>query len=151
MIYKHFRFQVIIRIAIILLLGYATVYIITQTHFWLLAIWTLLISAIFIVNLIRYIEKSYRELQHFLLAIEQNDYSTTYSEVRSADDFKTIYQKIMGTFHHLRNEREFNHFYLKEVVDHIGTSLLGFEENGEIQLLNKTARDLLKKALFKNH
>ena len=150
MIYKHFRIQILIRLVAVLGLGYAAIYILSQTSFWLLAVWIVLIDIVLILNLIYYIEKSYRELSQFLLAIEQNDYSNTYSENHPKDPFKPIYQKIMGTFHHLRNEREFNHFYLKEVVDHIGTSILGFDEEGEIQLLNRSARSLLNKPYLRN-
>jgi uncharacterized membrane protein YcaP (DUF421 family) len=69
--FKNFRLHIILRILLIVVLGYAMVYILTETHFWLVAFWIGLAIIILLAELIRYIERSHRDLENFLLAIRK--------------------------------------------------------------------------------
>ena len=80
MSFLSFRIQVLWRILLILFLGYGAFYVITQTTFWLLSIWCVLFAVLLLYDLLRVVEKSNRELGHFLMAIRQNDFSNIYPE-----------------------------------------------------------------------
>ena len=79
MAFKGFRINVVVRILLVLLLGYFSAYIVFFTHFWLVGLWTSLAAVILVFSLIRYVERSNREMANFLLAIKQGDFTNTYS------------------------------------------------------------------------
>ena len=100
-------------------------------------------------DLIRYIERSHRELNNFVLSIEQGDFTNTYvpeennQSVRT--ELKRAYGRILNTMQSLRTEKESNHLYLQTIVKHIGVALICYSENGEIVLMNQAAEKLFRK------
>ena len=142
--YKYFRFQVILRIVIILALGYSAVYVLTQTHFWLVSFWLALALVITLYNLIRYVERSRRELAYFLLAIKQNDFTNTY-HYKKQSDLNYAFHEINQVMKDLRNQKATNLLYLQTVVEHVRVAVLCFDENNKVQLVNKAAKDLFQR------
>lgn len=151
--FRNFRFHIVIRLLLILVLGYVAVYVATQTHFWLVAFWIGLLVVILTIELIRYVERSNKDLYNFLLAIRQSDFSTiypTFDNKGSSDRLKEAYTEILQVFHQLRSEKEFHHQYLQLVVEHIKVALLCYDEREEIILMNDGAKKLLSKPYLKN-
>lgn len=153
MAYSRFRINVVVRISLVLLLGYLSIYVILFTHFWLVGFWTTLAGTILVYNLIRYVERSDREMANFLLAIKQGDFSNTYSgrgtSQRNAE-LSHAFSEILKVFQTLSTERETNHLFLQTVVEHISIALVTFDENGDIISFNKSAKRLFNKPYLKN-
>lgn len=153
MAYKYFRINVIIRIVLLMLAGYSIIYVLTQTHFWLVAFWIMLFVVILTIELIHYVERSHKDLSNFLLSIRQSDFATVYPAVngkRSQDGLKQAYHEILKVFQRLRSEKEFQHQYLQTVVEHVRVALVCFDEQEEIQLINEAAKNLFNKPYLKN-
>ena len=151
---NNFRLKILLRILLILAFGFSAIYILTQTYFWLVSIWLFLFMFITFYELIRFIERSKRELSNFLLSIQQNDFSNTYS-MRAVDkrDFELhyAYMTITEEFQKLRREKESNYHFLQAVVEHSAVPLIGYRENDlEVTLMNEAAKDLFKKPYLKN-
>lgn len=142
--YKYFRWNVVIRIAIILVLGYAAVYVLTQTHFWLVSFWLALALIITLINLVKYVERSRRELAYFLLAIKQGDFTNTY-HYKKQSDLNYAFHEINTVMKALRNEKASNLLYLQTVVEHVRVAVLCFDADYKIQLVNKAARELFQR------
>ena len=144
---KPFRIQILIRLSLIVMAGFATAWLLLQSPFWLAAIWTGLLAILLFVELIRYIELTHRELYQFMVSVEQNDFSNTYiSRHKTAkSDLRQVYSRIMHTFQNLRSEKESQHQYLQTVVEHIGQALLCFDQEGGVLLMNKAAKSLFRK------
>ncbi len=145
--YKHFRWQVIVRISLIILFGYGAVYVLTQTHFWLLSFWLVLGLIITLVNLIKYVERSRRELANFLLAIKQQDFSNTY-HYKKESDLNFAFHEINQVMKALRNEKASNLLYLQTVVEHIRVALICFDNDNKVQLVNQAAKSLFGKTFI---
>lgn len=145
--YKHFRFQVVLRLLLLLALGYATVYVALETYFWLVALWMGLAWIALTVLFIRYIEKGYRELRQFLVAAAQHDFSNTYQAVaaKAHNSLQPVLADLNQTFTDLRSERESSFRYLQTVVEHVAVALLCFDKNGEVMLFNRAAQKLFHK------
>jgi nitrogen fixation/metabolism regulation signal transduction histidine kinase len=129
------------------------VYILTETHFWLVAFWIALAIIILLSELIRYIERSHRDLENFLLAIRQSDFSSLFPSLRNKgkdDGLKQAYHEILKVFQGLRSEKEFGHQYLQTVVEHVKIALICYDEKEEIQLMNEAAYQLFGKPYIKN-
>lgn len=151
--FKNFRLHIVSRILLILALGYAMLYILTQTHFWLVAFWIGLVIVILISELIHFIERSHKDLENFLLSIRQSDFSTLFPSLRnkgSNDGLKQAYSEILKVFQQLRSEKEFGHQYLQTVVEHVKVALICFDEKEEVQLMNQAAHQLFGKPYTKN-
>lgn len=142
--YKYFRWNVVARIAIILVLGYAAVYVLTQTHFWLVSFWLALALVIMLVNLVRYVERSRRELAYFLLAIKQGDFTNTYHHKKQSDLNYAFYE-INKVLKDLRNEKATNFLYLQTVVEHVRVAVICFDDKYRVQLVNKAAKELFQR------
>lgn len=145
--YKYFRFNVIARISLIILFGYGAVYVVTQTHFWLVSFWLVLALIITLVNLIKYVERSRRELANFLLAIKQQDFSNTY-HYKKEKDLNYAFHEINQVLKTLRNEKASNLLYLQTVVEHVRVALVCFDKDMRVQLVNHAAKSLFNKAFI---
>ncbi|MEM9855878.1 MAG: ATP-binding protein [Bacteroidota bacterium] len=154
MLIKSFRANILFRLALTLALGYAGMYVLTQTYFWLVSIWLFLFMLITLFDLIKLTERSKRELSNFLLAIQQNDFSNTYSlKALDKNDFELhyAYTTITDEFQKLRREKESNYHFLQAVVEHSGIPLVGFRESDlEITLMNDAAKELFQKPYLKS-
>ncbi len=75
---KYFRVYVVLHITGLLVLGYAGTYVLLQTHFWLASLWVFLAFSMLLISLIRYVERSKRDLAYFLLSIKQHDFSNNF-------------------------------------------------------------------------
>lgn len=142
--YKYFRWNVVVRIALILVLGYTAVYVLTQTHFWLVSFWLALALVITLVNLVKYVERSRRELAYFLLAIKQGDFTNTY-HYKKQSDLNYAFHEINTVMKDLRNEKASNLLYLQTVVEHVRVAVLCFDADYKVQLVNKAARELFQR------
>ncbi len=145
--YKYFRWNVIVRISLILLLGYGSIYVITETHFWLVSFWLILALIITLANLVKYVERSRRELANFLLAIKQQDFSNTY-HYKKESDLNYAFHEINLVLKTLRNEKASNLLYLQTIVEHVRIALVCFDDQMRVQLVNHAAKDLFNKQLI---
>jgi two-component system, NtrC family, nitrogen regulation sensor histidine kinase NtrY len=142
------RFQVLIRVTTLLLLGYTAIYVYTQTHYWLVSFWIGLLVLFLVYELIKFIERSDRELVKFLDAIRQNDFSIHYKSVKptaESNRFQYILKEISAALGRLSREKEINHLYLHTVVEHIDIALICFDKSGKVILFNTAAKNLIYK------
>jgi len=153
MVYKRFRANCIIRI---LLLGA------TLCGFFFFLFQTTLYAALFILGilfiyqiyaLIRYVEKTNRDLTHFLQSIKYSDFSQTFKDDGLGSSFEALrsaFNEVMNAFRKTRTEKEEHYRYLQTVVQHIGVGLVAFQPNGEVELINTAAKRILKVPHLKN-
>ena len=132
-----FRIQVLLRIFLVFLFGMASYYVITVLpQFWLLFGWLILFCVLAFISLVRYVERSNRDLSLFLLAIKQNDFSNVYPEQNSkSKDLHHAFNVITREYIKLRGEKESNFQFLKAVVEHSGVPLIAYQKD-TIQSLN---------------
>ncbi|MGB3587165.1 MAG: ATP-binding protein [Tunicatimonas sp.] len=144
--YSTFRLQVIFRLLLIIGLGYTAIYVLTETHFWLVSFWVILAAVISVVELLRYIERSHRELENLVTAIYQGDFTNTYHQqkYKSSELLAYSYNRLVGTYQQLRQEKESNHQYLQNVVEHVSVALIGVNQQEEVTLVNPAAKQLLQ-------
>ena len=146
-----YRFKLIFRLFIIFFLGSCGIYITTSTYFWLVGIWFILFTILAIWELIRFVEREYKDLGNFLMAIRQKDFTGSYSPAgKSNPALYKAFNVITEEFGKLRQEKESNYHFLQVIVAHSTVPKICFKEtNGEITLMNKAAENLFKKPFFK--
>ena len=153
MVFDQFRWQVVLRIAVVLTLGYAGIYIILNTDFWLAGCWLALFAGIGTVSLVKYVEKYRRELFNFLSAIKQGDFTNSFTGHTArfrVDDLKYAYSEIIQVFHQLSSERESQYLFLQTIVEHVRVALLVVDEKDDVLIFNRSFTELTGKKFIKN-
>ncbi len=99
-----------------------------------------------VFGLVRFVDRTNRELARFLAAIRYADFSQTLGAGglgSSFDELKTAFNEVLDAFRLARAEKEEQARYLQTVVQHIGVGLLVFDGNGRVSLINNAAKRLL--------
>jgi two-component system nitrogen regulation sensor histidine kinase NtrY len=150
--FKHFsyRIQVILRIVLILSIGFAGVIIAVETSFWMVAFWLGLVVFLMILELIRFHERSKKALREFLLSVKQEDFSSLSTIDETDRELQDAYRQILNKFRYLRIQKETHYHYLQRVIEHVDTALICLDHNQDIQLINHSAKELLQVPAIKD-
>ncbi len=152
MAFKNFTIQVIVRV--ILLFGL----LVLETYVIMLAKWPITAFIIGVLclglmaEIIRYITKTNRDLNTFLQSVRHHDFTASFSSGRRGPSFsalKNAFNEVIHEFRLLEAEKESHHHYLQTVIEHIGVALICIDQNEEVSLMNKAAKDLLEKPYMK--
>lgn len=106
-----------------------------------------------VFSLIRYVEKTNRTMSRFLEAIEYDDFTQSFGNVTGGASFEELNQafaRVSANFREIRLEREENYRYLQAVVQHVGVGMVAFQDSGEVELFNSTAKKTLQLAYLNN-
>ena len=149
--YAIFRTQILIRLLLIVATGFGMVYVLFQTHFWLVSFWLGLLLIILFIELLRYIERSHREMENLVIAIRQGDFSSSYHRRPAARGhmLSEAFNQLVSTFQALRQEKEGNHQYLQNIVEQVSVALLCVDKKGKIELINRAAKELFQLPFLK--
>ena len=123
MVYKRFRINCIIRVIFLGLTIFSFFYILFQTALYA----ALFIIGVFLIYqiyaLIRYVEKTNRDLTRFFTSIRYSDFSQTFKDDglgASFDALRKAFTEVMNVFRKTRTEKEEHYRYLQTVVQQIG-------------------------------
>ncbi len=153
MFYKRFRFQIIFRVLGLCLSVYALFHLLILTKLYATTFVTLAFIVYQVVSLIHYVEKTNQQLSRFLLAIKYGDFSQNFSGKQlgaSFEELVTLFNDVMKKTQQTRYEKEEHYHYLQTILHHVGIGLMTFREDGEVDLINKAAKRLLKVVRLKN-
>ncbi len=152
MAYKNFEIKVILYVLLIALTS--TAFILTMhlghllvTHISLAVIW---VAEIW--GLIFYVKKTNRELAVFFESFQFGDDSVTFNP-HQAKVFGPLYSqfnRITAEFRKAKRDKEVEHLYFASTVKHVPTGLLSFDKDGDVEIFNDAASDLLGKPIIQN-
>lgn len=150
--YTIFRTQILIRLLLIIAVGFSILYVLTETHFWLVSLWLGLLFVVLFVELLRYIERTHREMENLVIAIQQGEFSNTYYQrpALKGHMLSKVFNQLVSTFQALRQEKESNHLYLQNIVEQVSIALVCIDQHGKVQLANQAAKALLRKPILRN-
>jgi two-component system nitrogen regulation sensor histidine kinase NtrY len=146
MAFKNFRVQITARVAALALTMAAFGYALAETS---LVATAVLIGALMmyqIWSLIRFVERTNRQLTRFLDAIRYQDFSQSFVTSglgRSFEGLSAAFSKVADDFRRARAEKEEQYRYLQTLVEHIGVGVVAFGDNGEVELINHAAKRIL--------
>lgn len=150
---NNFKVNLVIRVLLILCtciflvnLFYTDSYTLTKV-----LVSGLLVYEIYV--LIRFLDKTNKELAGFLNSIKYDDFTHTYSTKKtgtSMDDLYRQFNNVIKKFREIRAEKEAQHNYLRTIVQHVGIGIITFDKSGDVQIINSTAKSLLGVDLIRN-
>jgi len=142
---NRYSMFVIIRIILITLNSFALTWFYTQTNRPATTLFIFLILVFQSVSLIYYLNRINRDLANFLVFLQENDTTLAFSQKKIEKNFKGLtfhLNKINRKLQEVRIEKEQQYQYLQAVIEHVGIGLISYDENGDIELLNKSAKDI---------
>jgi nitrogen fixation/metabolism regulation signal transduction histidine kinase len=95
-----------------------------------------------VVSLIRYINKTNRDLAGFLESIRFSEFTRTFQNEgygASFDELNKAFNDVIRDFH-----------YLQSIVQNIDVSIIAYTKDGEVEMVNKAAKKLFQINSLKN-
>ena len=149
---KNFRIQIIAKLVFISICLFVSFYFYFNGSY----IPALLFLFLFVFagyRLIFFLDTTNKELTKFFQGINYSDFSQHINIAHLGKSFKELsdeLNKVLNNFKKARFEREESMKYLQTVVEHVGIGLISFNSNGDVSLLNKSAKKILKVAHLKS-
>jgi len=151
--FKHFRLQIVLRCAGILLGCLALAWSVYETQFLMTPIVFGLFTLLQLIALIGYVENGNKQINDFLQSFFDKDYTRKFTPKLSGKVFQEVsngLNKIMEDYAKLSLEKEEYYQYVRQVNEHVEVALISFKADGKIDLMNKSAQRLLQSPLLYN-
>ncbi len=145
---KRYRIHVLLRLAgIIATLALGVWLVWAGPSGWVApAVLVGLAAAAQVWGLVRYTERTSRDLLRFFEALRYDDLSLHVSAQGRGRMFEAIadgFAEVTEAFRQLRTEREEQAQFLQTIVRHVGVALIAFRDDGNVALFNLAAKRLL--------
>lgn len=145
MVFRKFRLQVVLRVVIMGVFVAAFVFAVNQPNWYIASVISALCALLVMIGLIRYVERTNRDLGNFLQSIKNKDFSSIYSVTFRDKSYAPLHDAmndVMYEFRNVRIEKEIHYQYLQMIIEHINVALICFDSEGDIHLVNQAAKDL---------
>ncbi len=154
MVFKNFRFVILLRLLIITLFIVLGVYLFQSNENYVLISIIGVVILWLIYDLLHYIDNTNRKLQRFFDTIRYADFATHFTtDNKRGNSFKELNKsltEVINAFQKIRVQGEENLLYLNTIVQHVGIGLVAYDHTGKIELVNNAAKRLLKLAHIRN-
>ena len=124
-------------------------FILTLQHFSLNI--TPVLLAVFIlfqiISLFRFIDRTNRDLASFLESIRFSEFSRSFKNENLGGSFKDLYKAfddVIKDFQQVRSEKEEHFQYLQSIVQSIDVSIIAYQRDGIVEMVNKSAKKLFQ-------
>jgi nitrogen fixation/metabolism regulation signal transduction histidine kinase len=152
MIYKNFRINIIVRIIMLA----ATVFLFFVALDIDFKVTPFLVGAAVLIEvftLIRYVDRTNRDLTSFLESIRFAEFTRTFKIEgmgSSFDELNRAFNDVISDFQKVRSEKEEHFHYLQSIVQNIDVAILAYRKDGTVEMINKAAKKLFQIHSLKN-
>lgn len=129
------------------------IYIILNTQLYATIFILSIIIFLQIYFLIKFVSRTNKEIVRFLDSIKYSDFSQNFNlklKGSSFEDLSSSFSEVISKFQNTRAEKEEHYRYLQTVIQHIGIGLIAYTSDGEIELINNSAKKMFKLSALKN-
>lgn len=150
---RRFEANCIIRVVLLVSCICLLAYLLFRTEFIAASIFIGLMIAYQVYSLIRYLTKTNRDLNRFLLSIKHSDFSQSFAtsvEGSGFEELNTAFSEVTKEFQKAKIEKEEHFRFLQTIIDHVGIALIAFNPDGHVELINNAAKKLLKIQRLRN-
>lgn len=146
MVFKNFRFQVIVRVLLLALMIIALAWCLVS-GFYLRSVYAAAAVVAIVVEFIWYVDRFNRDVKSFLVSLVQRDFTTHYQSKGLSKSFDELYEtlnSISEVFKTISAEKETQFRFLEMLVEHLRVGILSVDDAGKIRLVNQALKDLLR-------
>lgn len=153
MVFKNFKINVFFRLILLsasLFLTYITFYF---YDYHMTPVLLAILTIIQFYSLFHYIQKTNQILSIFLDSIRYADFSRNFKIEglgSKYDVLKDSFNSVITEFQKIRTDKMQHYHYLQNVIQHVAVGLIAFDGNGNIELVNNSARKMLQIHKLKN-
>ena len=152
--FKDFRARVAFRVVVLGLTMALFIYSLYREE---MIITTILVGGVILIELFelyRFISQTNRKLTRFLESVKYSDFVSGFSADnnlgQSFKDLNLAFNEVLEAFRKARSEKEEHLLYLNTIVEHVSTGLISFDQEGNVGLMNATAKKFLKTDRLRN-
>jgi nitrogen fixation/metabolism regulation signal transduction histidine kinase len=152
MVYKRFRLQVIVRVALLVITLLLIVFTYQQTAYTVSTIILSLLLVVQVVALIRYTEQTNRKLIRFFESIRHADFTSSFTDNELGRSFEGLnweFNKVIAAFNKNKTEKEEHFNYLLTVIQHVSIGIIVFKRDGHVDVFNNAVKRLLQIATLR--
>ena len=145
MIFKHFSFQIGVRVALLTLVLVAWTVLFVVPGYPALRLLLTLVAIYQLVDVFRFVSRTNTELTRFLEAVRYADFGQRFDMRRKGAGFEELgasLTEIVSRFQHERSHQEEDLRHLRALTEHVPVPLLSLHADGKVQLHNNAARRL---------
>ncbi|MEM7691741.1 MAG: ATP-binding protein, partial [Pseudomonadota bacterium] len=145
MVFKNFSLMLAARVFALLLVLIAVVYVVLKPGLAVLSLLLAVCAAVLLLELLRFLQRTNRELTRFLDAIRYTDFGQRFQMPKVGSGFEELgdaFTEIVQRFQQSRNQQEETLRQLKAMVEHVPVPLLSLQHDGKVDLHNNAARRL---------
>lgn len=152
MVFKNYRLNIIIRVILLAVTIYLLFYTL-KSNLFIAPVIVAVVVGFEVASLIRYLDKTNRELTSFLQSIRFSEFTRSFQIEGMGGTFNELnkaFNEVMQDFQKVRAEKEESFHYLQTIVQNIDVSVIAYTIDGNIELINKTAKKLFQLASIRN-
>lgn len=152
MVYRRFRLQVIIRVALLVITLFLIVFTYQQTAYTVSTIILSLLLIAQVIALIRYTEQTNRKLIRFFESIRHADFTSSFTDNELGKSFEGLnyeFNKVITAFNKNKTEKEEHFNYLLTVIQHVSVGIIVFKRDGSVDVFNNAVKRLLQIATLR--
>ena len=152
MVFKNYRLNIIFRVILLTACVFVLFFSLRQEKF-IIPVIAAIVILFQIGSLIRYLDKTNRELTSFLESIRFSEFTRSFNMEGMGgtfDELNKAFNEVMEDFQKVRAEKEENFHYLQTIVQNIDVSVIAYTTDGSIELINKAAKKLFQVTSIKN-
>ena len=154
MVYRNFKVNTIVRVILLSVSLFLFFYTLeSKEHYRVTPILIILLILFQVFSLLRYVDRTNRELASFLESIRFAEFTRTFKIEgmgSSFDELNRAFNAVIKDFQQVRSEKEEHFHYLQSIVQNIDVSIIAFSRDGNVELINKAAKKLFQVANIKN-
>src|ERR1700730_691735 len=143
--FNNFRANVLLRVLSFAALCMGLVWSVLNTNWLATPVVCGVLMLLSVFDLIRYVERTSRDLTGFLNFVAHHDFSTPVSSPHKGRVFSELqdaYRLLTGEFRRLNLQKAAKQQYLEAVIEHISVALCCLDEFGLVTMMNEPARRL---------
>ncbi|MDO6390346.1 ATP-binding protein [Pontibacter sp. BT731] len=150
MVYNRFRANLLLRVGLLSISIIALTLVLFRTEWYVTAVCIGLLLLLQLYDLVRYVERTNRDVAGFLEAIRHSDFTQRFAVAGNNPAYKALYQSfndVSDAFQRIKSDKQAHHLYLQTIVEHIGVGIISYDERGHVLLVN----NMIKEALHLPH
>ncbi len=146
MVFKQFRFNIVLRVLLLAATCLALFITLSSTYtFTPILVVGLIIYQVW--SMIKYVDRTNRELASFLESIRYSEFTRSFQITDNSSSFNelnTAFNDVMKDFQQVRSEREEHFQYLQSIVQNVDISILAYQRDGTVEMINPAAKKLFQ-------
>ncbi len=153
MIYKNFTYNLIFRVIILTASIFLLFYTWFRSKYYTTPVLLIVLITYQVYLIIHYVNKVNRDITSFFESIRYSDFNRSFQIEglgTSFDGLKKAFNDVIQDFQHIRAEKEENHYFFQNVIQHIGIALIAYYQDGDVEMFNNAAKKLFSKAQLNN-